>query len=187
MAGKSGGDGVWFDVFGQCHDHEQHFSADEFPAGRGGDFYHHERRLAEHECFGGAAAVFRGWRELVRGRAGLHAERDECEWRSLRAIGGDDPDLHAAFGDDHFQCAGGRGLRSLTNFMDTKVPSSNSEAAPGSVETVIVPPVDPKLAVAQERKAAIQAYHDATTREAKAAVVKQYPFLNTIYSGANHD
>lgn len=36
------------------------------------------------------------------------------------------------------------------------------------------------------RKKAIQAYHDAATREAKAEVVKQYPFLAEIYSQGNH-
>lgn len=44
----------------------------------------------------------------------------------------------------------------------------------------------PKLTAEQERKVAIQAYHDAETREAKAAVVKQYPILAKIYSAANH-
>lgn len=43
------------------------------------------------------------------------------------------------------------------------------------------------LTVAQERMVAIKAYHEADTREAKAAVVKQYPILETIYSAGNHN
>lgn len=39
---------------------------------------------------------------------------------------------------------------------------------------------------AEERKAAIQAYHDAATAEEKRAVVKKHPFLSQIYSAANH-
>lgn len=38
-----------------------------------------------------------------------------------------------------------------------------------------------------ERQKAITAYNDAQTREAKAAVVKQYPFLADIFSVGNHN
>lgn len=39
---------------------------------------------------------------------------------------------------------------------------------------------------ASRRKAAIKAYHDAETKEAKKAAVKQYPELAEIYSSINH-
>lgn len=45
----------------------------------------------------------------------------------------------------------------------------------------------PQLTEAETRKLAVQAYYDAETREAKAAVVKQYPILATIFSAANHN
>jgi hypothetical protein len=38
-----------------------------------------------------------------------------------------------------------------------------------------------------EKQKAINAYNDAATREAKAAVVKQYPFLADIFSIGNHN
>ncbi len=38
----------------------------------------------------------------------------------------------------------------------------------------------------QLKKEAIEAYYLAKTREAKAAVVAQYPILSTIFSAANH-
>ena len=39
---------------------------------------------------------------------------------------------------------------------------------------------------AETRKKAIQAYYDATTKEARAEVVKQYPFLAEVFSAVNH-
>lgn len=56
-------------------------------------------------------------------------------------------------------------------------PISNSEVAPAKKT----------LTDAEIRTAAIKAYHDATTREAKALVVKQYPVLEGIYSAGNHN
>jgi len=38
----------------------------------------------------------------------------------------------------------------------------------------------------QEKSAAVKAYFEAVTREAKAAVVKQFPILKNIFSDANH-
>jgi len=38
-----------------------------------------------------------------------------------------------------------------------------------------------------DRKAAIQAYYDATDRKSKGEIVKKYPFLAEIFSAANHD
>ena len=38
-----------------------------------------------------------------------------------------------------------------------------------------------------DRKAAIQAYYDATDRKSKGEVVKKYPFLADIFSSGNHD
>lgn len=58
-------------------------------------------------------------------------------------------------------------------------PVETAEKAPMTAEELAA-------ARAAERKAAIQAYHDAPTREAKGVVVKKYPFLAQIYSGANH-
>jgi hypothetical protein len=40
--------------------------------------------------------------------------------------------------------------------------------------------------VLSEREKAIKAYHDATTKEAKAAVVKDYPLLKHLYTDVNH-
>lgn len=42
------------------------------------------------------------------------------------------------------------------------------------------------LTEAQQKAIAVQAYYDAPTRDAKAAVVKQYPVLKTVFSSGNH-
>lgn len=42
------------------------------------------------------------------------------------------------------------------------------------------------LTAAEQRKAAIQKYYDATTQEAKADVVKEFPELASVFSAANH-
>jgi hypothetical protein len=57
--------------------------------------------------------------------------------------------------------------------------NSNTPTAPAETTTV-------KLSAAEEKAIAVQAYHDAATREAKAAVVAKYPVLKTIFSDANH-
>jgi hypothetical protein len=43
-----------------------------------------------------------------------------------------------------------------------------------------------KLTPELERSVAIAAYYEATTREAKAAAVKKFPVLKTIFSDCNH-
>lgn len=44
----------------------------------------------------------------------------------------------------------------------------------------------PQETAEEVRKKAIQAYYDAVSKEEKAAVVKQYPFLSEVFSAANH-
>jgi hypothetical protein len=37
-----------------------------------------------------------------------------------------------------------------------------------------------------DKQAAVKAYYDAITKEAKADVVKKFPFLKDIFSAVNH-
>ena len=37
-----------------------------------------------------------------------------------------------------------------------------------------------------DKQAAVKAYYDAATKEDKAAVVKKFPFLNSVFSTVNH-
>ena len=44
-----------------------------------------------------------------------------------------------------------------------------------------------KLTPEQEKAAAVKAYYEAAPdRDKMAAVVKEYPILNTVFSAANH-
>jgi len=45
----------------------------------------------------------------------------------------------------------------------------------------------PKSTEAEQRAVAVKAYYDGTTKEEKAAAVKKYPILSTIFSEANHN
>ena len=37
-----------------------------------------------------------------------------------------------------------------------------------------------------DKQAAVKSYYDAATKEAKAEVVKKYPFLKEVFSSINH-
>lgn len=57
-----------------------------------------------------------------------------------------------------------------------------------SAETPAAPaqPAPVALTAAQVRANAIKEYYDATTREAKAAVIAKYPDLASVFSSGNH-
>lgn len=67
-------------------------------------------------------------------------------------------------------------------------PEAATETQSGGTATVpaAIAPEKKEPTAEELRKIAIQSYMDAPTREAKRDVVKQYPFLAQIYSGANH-
>lgn len=60
-----------------------------------------------------------------------------------------------------------------------------------TLPTVAVTPftasADPVVAENPQRQAAVKAYLGAKTKEDRAAVVKQYPFLSEIFASVNHE